>query len=99
MVAAPLPWVPAWVRGVPAKLRAANAEMHCPGPVGYVGLTLVFGVEVLLAAGAHVLANGVANAAYLAVALPLSCCAGGGDTAAAAAVVQAAPAEAAAGEP
>lgn len=74
MVSAPLPWVPAWLRALPAKMKAVNDDMQCPGPVGYVCLTLVFGIEVAIVALAHLLVNGCANTAYLVVAVPLSCC-------------------------
>ena len=96
---APLPWLPAWLRAVPAKMKAVNDEMQCPGPVGYVGLTLVFGIEVLLAGLANILVNALVNVCYLAVALPLRCCSAGGAAPAQAADTAAAPAEAAPAEP
>ena len=77
MVSAPLPWVPAWLRALPANMKAVNDDMQCPGPFGYICLTLVFGSELALGAVVHVLANGVANTAYLAVAVTLSCCSKG----------------------
>jgi hypothetical protein len=77
-------------------MKAVNDDMQCPGPVGYVGLTLVFGIEVAVVALAHLLVNGCVNVAFLAVAVPLSCCtAAGGAKAAEAAmpVAQGAPGE------
>ena len=83
MVAAPLAWVPGWLRALPAKTKAVNDDMHCPGPVGYVMLAAVFGVEVLLMAAGSLLLSWAVNVVYLAVAVPLSCCfkAGGEATA------------------
>jgi hypothetical protein len=71
---APLPWLPLWIGGVAAKMKSVDAEMHCPGPVGYILLALIFGPEIGVCALFHTLVNCFCNAGYLLVMAPLQCC-------------------------